>query len=122
MTATVTLTLPEDVARSARAVAARTDRAVEDVLVEWLGRAAAELPIEALPDDQILALRDLQMSDGQQAELSDLLAEQREGTLSASGRVRLDALMDSYRRGMVRKARALKAAVDRGLQPPLSTS
>ena len=122
MSATVTLRLPEDVAQSARAIAARTDRQVEDVLIEWLGRAAAELPIEALPDDQILALRDLQMSDGQQAELSDLLAQQREGTLSASRRVRLEALMDVYRRGMVRKARALKVAVDRGLQLPLSAS
>jgi hypothetical protein len=29
-------------------------------------------------------------------------------------------LMGIYRRGMVRKAQALKVAVDRGLQPPLS--
>ena len=35
-------------------------------------------------------------------------------------RARLDALMRSYRRGMVRKAQALKVAVERGLQPPLN--
>jgi hypothetical protein len=32
----------------------------------------------------------------------------------------LDSLMGIYRRGMVRKAQALKVAVDRGLQPPLN--
>ncbi|MBI3971437.1 MAG: hypothetical protein HY332_09120 [Chloroflexi bacterium] len=122
MSETVTLALPEEVAQSARAVAARTDRRVEDVLVEWLGRAAAEIPVESLPDDQVLALQNLQMSDEEQAELSDLLAQQREGTLSNAGRARLDALMDTYRRGMVRKAQALKVAVERGLQPPLNAN
>jgi SRSO17 transposase len=58
------------------------------------------------------------MPDAQQRELSDLLARQREGQLADTERPRLDALLDAYRRGMVRKARALKVAVERGLQPP----
>jgi hypothetical protein len=62
----------------------------------------------------------MQMSDAEQAELSELLARQREGALSDDERGRLDALMRSYRQGMVRKAQALKVAVERGLQPPLS--
>lgn len=33
---------------------------------------------------------------------------------------RLDELMHLYRRGLVRKAQALKVAVERGLRPPLS--
>jgi hypothetical protein len=36
------------------------------------------------------------MDDAQQAELSDLLARQREGRLPNSERGRLDILMDSY--------------------------
>jgi hypothetical protein len=48
------------------------------------------------------------------------LARQREGTLNDTERHQLDHLMDVYRRGMVRKAQALKVAVDRGLQQPLS--
>jgi hypothetical protein len=68
-----------------------------------------------LPDDQVLALRDLQMHAAQQLELSALLAAQREQTLDTSDRARLDALMATYRRGMVRKAQAVKVAVDRGL-------
>jgi hypothetical protein len=116
----VTLELPEPLAESARVVAARTSRRVEDVLVEWLDRAAADLPIEVLPDEQVLALRDLQMSNGQQDELSALLAGQRERRLDEKQRARLDELLAIYRRGMVRRAQALKVAVERGLQPPLS--
>ena len=104
---------------AARALALRTHRTVEDVLLDWLDRAATELPIEELPDDQVLALRDMQMSDDQQEELSELLARSREGTLGDHDRGRLDELMGAYRRGMVKKARALKIAVERGLQPPL---
>ena len=120
MTETITLELPEPVAKSARAVAAHTSRPVEEVLVEWLDRAAADLPVELLPDEQVLALRDLQMADRQQEELSRLLAGQREQRLDARQRRRLDELLAAYRHGMVRKAQALTVAVERGLQPPLS--
>jgi hypothetical protein len=101
---TVALELPEPLARSARAVAARTSRPFEEVLVEWLGRAAADLPVELLPDEQVLALRDLQMANGQQEELSRLLAERREQPLDSRGRERLDELLTAYRQGMMRKA------------------
>jgi predicted transcriptional regulator len=120
MSETVTLELPDTLAKSVRAVAEQTHRRVEDVLIEWLDRAAAELPIELLPDDEVLALRDMQMDDAQQAALSELLGRQREGELTEDERARLDDLMGIYRRGMVRKAQALKVAVDRGLQRPLS--
>ncbi len=119
MSEIVMLEIPDALAQRARSVAQHTERRVEDVLIEWLDRAATELPVELLPDDQVLALRDIQMDDAQQAELSDLLARQREGQLPNSEHGRLDMLMDSYRRGMVRKAQALKIAVERGLQPPL---
>jgi len=120
MSDVVTLDLPADVARRARDVAARSHRPMEDVLLEWLDRAAMEVPVDLLPDEQVLALRDQQMDDNQQRELGDLLARQREGQLDHTGHRRLDDLMTVYRRGMVRKAQALKVAVDRGLQPPLA--
>ncbi|MBX0326621.1 hypothetical protein K2Z83_02855 [Oscillochloris sp. ZM17-4] len=121
MSERLSLELPDTLMRSARAVASQTHRGIEEVLIEWLDRAAAEIPVDQLPDEQVLALRDLQMSDSDQHELSDLLAKQREGLLSAPGRQRLDLLMRQYRSGMVRKAQALKVAVERGLQPPLHT-
>ncbi len=121
MSEIVMLELPDALAQSARETARRTHRRVEDVLIEWLDRAANELPIEMLPDDQVLALRDMQMSDEQQAELSDLLAHQCERPLDGRDRVRLEELLEVYRRGMVKKARAMKVAVERGLQPPLGS-
>ena len=115
----VTLELPEGLAHSARTVAQRTHRSVEAVLLEWLDRVVTELPVEALPDDQVLALRDLQLSAEQQTALSELLARQREGVLTSTERAHLDELLVAYRYGLVRKAQALKVAVERGLQPPL---
>ena len=75
----MTLEIPDAPAQNARDIAAQTHRRLEDVLVGWLARATTELPVEQLPDDQVLALRDMQMEDSQQAELSELLACQREG-------------------------------------------
>jgi dsDNA-binding SOS-regulon protein len=119
MSEIVTLVLPDSRAQSARVVAERTHRSMEDILVDWLDRLVIELPLDTLPDDQVLALRDLQMPGAEQEELSALLAMQRERVLAATERARLDALMTIYRQGMVRKAQATKIAVERGLQPPL---
>jgi hypothetical protein len=79
MSEIVTLELPDVLVQSARSVADRTHRRLEDVLVEWLARAVPDVPVDALPDDQLLALGQLQMSEREQTELSDLLAGQPEG-------------------------------------------
>jgi hypothetical protein len=73
MSESVTLDLPDELARQVRAAAEQTHRRIEDVLVGWLGRAAADIPIDALSDDQVLALCDVQMDESQQAELHELL-------------------------------------------------
>jgi hypothetical protein len=116
----VTLELPEHVVRSARAVAERTHRRVEEVLVDWIDQAAAEVPVESLSDEEILGLCDMQMVGEDQEELSQLLAQNREGQLDDADRVRLDALMQVYRRRLVRKAQAWKVAVARSLKPALT--
>lgn len=97
----------------------RSHRRMEDVLLEWLDRAATEVPVEMLSDAQVFALSEQQMSEKQQRDLGDLLERQREGRLDQSARRQLADLMDVYRRGLIRKAQALKVAVDRGLLPPL---
>lgn len=74
--------------------------------------------MESLTDEQILALCDMRMSQ-EQRELGKLLARNREGLLDDVERARLDGLMRIYRHGMVRKAQALKVAVERRLRPPL---
>ena len=122
MSQTVTLALSEPLAQTARFEATRTNRPVEDVLLEWLDRAAADVGIEVLPDDRVIALRDEQMGEAQQEELAGLLERQREGPLDQRERDRLDALLSDYRHGLLRKASALKVAVERGLQAPLGAS
>ena len=117
MNTLVTLEIPEDVAREAQSVAQRTGQRLEDVLTQWLGKVAGDLPVESLSDERLLELCNLQMTDEQQAELSDLLALIREGQLNNQDHERLDALMYIYRKGMIRKAEALKVAVQRGLIP-----
>lgn len=116
----VTLQLPERVTVTARQVAKHTKRQLEDVLLDWLDRSVEELPVEVLTDEQVLLLADSQLPADQQQELSSLLAMNREGTLSARQQVRLNQLMQSYRRGLIRKAQALQVAVNRNLIPPLN--
>ena len=120
MSEIVTLEIPDALARQAREVALATHRRLEDVLVEWIDRVAAEVPVEALPDDQIIALSNLQLDASENEELSDLLAGQREGQLTETDHRRLAQLMTIYRRGMINRARALRVAVERGLRPPLN--
>lgn len=120
MSEMVTLELPDNVLHSAREVATRTHRRVEEVLVEWIDKAAAHMPVESLSDADILGLCDLQMTDAEQEELRLLLARNREAQLDETACHRLDDLMTIYRRGLVRKAQAWKEAVARGLKAPLS--
>jgi predicted transcriptional regulator len=120
MSETLTLEIPDDLARRARALAEATRRPFEEVVLDSLRRAVEEPDVEMLPDDALLSLCDMTMSPADQATLSDLLAGHREGTLADRERVRLDELMEVYRRGLLLKARALREAVARGLRPPIS--
>ena len=119
MSVTIVLNIPEETAQQAQVVATTTKRRVEDVLTEWLNRSAAEIPVEELPDDEVRQLAAMKMPQSQQDELGDLLDDQREGLLTETGRIRLDELMEIYQDGMLRKAEAIKVAVERGLIPPL---
>ena len=119
MSLSVTLELPDVLAQNAHQVAKQTEQRLEDVLLEWLKRGANDTPVELLSDEQLLATAALQLPMDLQQELSDLLALNRESQLGAQQRIRLDELMQFYRRGLVRKAQAIKATVARGLRPPL---
>ena len=120
MSEPLTLDLPEDLARQARALAEVTNRRIEDVVIDSVARAVAEPIVEALPNSQLLALCDSTFSAQDESDLSRLLAAHKEGTLGAADRVSLDTLLAAYRRGLVLKARAWKEAVSRGLRTPLT--
>jgi hypothetical protein len=120
MTEIVTLELPETLAQKAKEIAALTHQRLEDVLLDCIARTITELPVESLSDEQVLALCDMQMESEQQEVLSDLLARNQAGQLNDIEIQQLDQLMQVYRRGLIRKARAIKVAVERGLKPSLN--
>lgn len=119
MSQQVTIEVSERVMRQARYVAAQTEHSVEEVLASWLESVVIKLPIEEMSDDEVLALTELDLTDEQQAELSDLLAENEEGELNAERQKRFDELMRISERGLLRRAYALRVAVRRGLIAPL---
>lgn len=121
MSEQITVRVSNRVVRSATHVAAQSQRRVEDVLADWLDQVVTELPVDELPDQEVLALTELQLSPEQQATLSELLAQNREGALNAEGRRRLDEMMRTYEHGLLRKAQALQVAVQRGLREPLQS-
>jgi hypothetical protein len=122
MSETVLLELSAELASRARAVAAATNRRLEDVIAEWVGRGAAEPSVESSSDEELLAICNASLPAAAQDELSNLLARNRESLLDAGARRRLDELMASYRQGLLLKAKAWRQAVARGLKPPLSDS
>jgi hypothetical protein len=115
----ITVRVSDRVVRSAAHVAAQSQRCIEDVLADWLDRVVTELPVNELPDQEVLALAESQLAPEEQATLSELLVQNREGTLNAEGRRRLDEMMRLYEHGLLRKAQALRVAVQRGLREPL---
>lgn len=118
MSEKVTIELPDDLSMRARRVAAAGNRRLEDAVIDWIDRAVSEPDVGALADEELLRLCDTSFGSGEQAELSDLLADAREGSLDGARRARLDDLMADYRRGLVLKARAWNEAVTRGLRTP----
>ncbi len=120
MSEVLTLQLPDELARQARALADATNRPLEDVVLDWISQAVADPAVETLADASLLALCDLTLEPAQQEELSELLGRAQEGELETDDRDHLDQLMVLYRRGLKLKARAWKEAVARGLRTPLA--
>lgn len=98
----------------------RLHSTIEAVAIEGLENYVDVLPVEALPDADVLALSHMQLNFEYEEELSHLLVQNQEGELTDAGRVRLNQLMDMYKRLSLRKAEALRVAVERGLRPSLS--
>jgi hypothetical protein len=119
MSEQITINVSNQVLHHASQVAEQTNRRVEDVLAEWLERVINEIPVEMLSDEEVLALTELRLTPEQQISLDALLIQNREGMIDSDGRRRLDELMHTYEQGLLRKAQALRVAVQRGLREPL---
>jgi hypothetical protein len=128
MSTQVTITLPDQVFDSALQLARLTQRDVTDVLSETLTLALPTLPgdlalspdVESLSDADVLTLSNLQLPPDQDTRLSDLLDQQQAKRLTDAERAELSGLLQTYRRGLLRKAQGLSEAVRRGLRPPLA--
>lgn len=82
------------------------------------------IPIPTLgqmPDEQVLALAELQLSDQEDERLSDLLESQQADTLTNIEQSELARLMQRYQEGLLLKAEVLAEGVRRGLIPPLAS-
>ena len=116
----ITIEVSEQVWRRASVLAEQNKRKPKDVLEEWLEEAVAETHIEELSDEEILALAESKFDEGQQQTFSRLLEENREGIIDDIGRLHLATMMQNYESGLLRKSRALRVAVERGLIVPLA--
>jgi hypothetical protein len=123
----LTLTLPEHIYQRAQRLAELTGREVPEIIADALGsllplvpQIATSTPVEALSDEAVLALTDLQMEGPYEDRLSTLLEQQQAGDLNELEQLELDALMRVYDIGTLRKAQALAEAVKRGLREPLA--
>lgn len=77
-----------------------------------------ETPVEALPDEELLACANQQLAPEKRQQMVVLLEAHHERDLTEDERAQLDALMQGYRRDLVRKAQAVQVAIERGLLPP----
>ncbi len=123
----VTLSLSPETWQQAQRMAQLTNRGVSELLADALSLVFAPVKKEATPshsveqltDKQVLALTQLELPPAQDKRLSKLLLSQQAGTLSETQRHELLALMQTYQEGLLRKAQALRVAVQRGLMSPL---
>lgn len=129
MTTQLTINLPDEIYHRVQQLAARSNRDVSDILtdtIQWFLplvnlQSQFQDPISILPDEQLLTLTELQMEAEQDQKLSYLLDRQQAGVLTEIEQLELQALMQVYQVGLLRKATALSEAVKRKLIAPLSS-
>jgi predicted DNA-binding protein len=128
MTDQITVTLPVEILQRARQLARCTGRSVDQLLAETIELSLRPLGTSTLPeedmaewsDERVLAAADDPgLSTAEDCRLSELLDRQQAGTLTVKERPELTGLMEAYQTQLLRKARALREAVCRGLRPPL---
>jgi hypothetical protein len=82
MSEAIALELPETLAKKVKEIATLNHRSIEEMLIELINRAINDVPVDSLPNEQILALCNLQMSAQQQKTFSDLQARNQEEQLN----------------------------------------
>lgn len=125
----VTISLPEDVYQRAQRFSRLINRDLASVLADTVGSSLPPLSdqVETLPaisdlsDRAVLDLAESMLPAQQDQRLSELLEKQREGELVGDEPQELEALMQVYNEGWLRKTAGLVEAVERGLMSPLDS-
>jgi hypothetical protein len=128
MTVPVTLNLPDEIYQRAERFARLANRDLASILTDTvvsslppLSDQIDNLPsIEDLSDRAILDLANSRLSEAQDRRLSELLGKQREGEMVSDEPQELEALMQIYNEGWLRKTAGLVEAVKRGLMEPMA--
>jgi hypothetical protein len=128
MTIPVTLNLPDEIYQRAERFARLANRDLASILTDTVVSSLPPLSdqidalpsIEELSDRAILDLAHSRLSEAQDLRLSELLGKQREGEIVGNERRELEALMQIYNEGWLRKTAGLVEAVKRGLMEPMS--
>ncbi len=127
----ITLNLPEDVYNRAEGLAQLIGRDLTEVLIEAISLSLSSTSpldksdrhfsesLKSLSDSEVMAMSELQMESEQDVRLSQLLSKQQADTLSEAERPELWSLMQIYQTLLLKKAVALREAVERGLREPL---
>ena len=117
----ITINLPERVFANLSAIAGKSDRGIDEIIVEKIEHAfAAESAdlvkqISLCTDQEVLELGDIGKAVTQDNRLSELLQKQGEAALTANEQKELWKLMEANRLTTLKKAFALREISRRGL-------
>lgn len=123
MTKTITLSLPDEVIRSAETMAAETDGSVDDILQAWLQSGMVHRLSNALMVEGGIVPADA-LSAEDEAQLAQLLRAFYADELGDEANTQLDDLLHRYRQSSIEEARSLTDWLamggTRGLGSPVS--
>ncbi len=115
----ITLNLPENIYQNVSTVAKKSKREVVDLIVDVVEEKYSsqnfESSLKDFPDEEILALANLQMPKKQSERHSELLYKNQAGTLTAEEKRELDFFQQIYGLALARKTDGVFEAVERGL-------
>lgn len=115
----ITLNLPENIYRDFTELARRKRRRVEDVITDALqgdlSSDASDETLSAWPDDDVVALANLQLPVEQANRMKDLLDRQQAGVITKVEKSELEMYLEIYNNANLRKAHGIAESVSRGL-------
>lgn len=127
MSIQVTLNLPESVYYQAEQLAQLRCQEITEILSETLALLLPPGPLDLnLPDHitqasdtELFNLTQTELPSDQDQRLSLLLARQQAVSLTTAEQSELHQLLDLYQQGLLQKAQALNAGVQRGIISPI---